>query len=81
MSIAGSVMLPERSNDDVLRELYELIEYADNTCSEPDDFIRGMRFMFDAVANRLGAPKIDNERTVEANSLGIQKPRLAARPS
>lgn len=41
------------STDDLLRELHELIEYADNSCSEPDDFIRGMRFLFDALAQKL----------------------------
>ncbi len=39
--------------DDLLRELYELIEEADNSCSEPDDFIRGMRFLFDALAQKV----------------------------
>ena len=69
-----------KSDDDVLRELYELIEYADNSCSEPDDFIRGMRFLFDAAAERLGAPKIDRERNPEVNGLGVQNPKLTARP-
>lgn len=41
------------STDDLLRELHELIEYADNSCSEPDDFIRGMRFMFEALAQKV----------------------------
>lgn len=73
-------MQREGSNDDVLRELYELIEHADNSCSEPDDFIRGMRFLFEAAAERLGTPKIGSEKKIEANGLGVQKPRLAARP-
>lgn len=73
-------MSREKSDDDVLRELYELIEYADNSCSEPDDFIRGMRFLFEAAAERLGIPKIGSEPNVDASSHVIQKPRIAARP-
>ena len=69
-----------RSDDDVLRELYELIEYADNSCSEPDDFIRGMRFLFDAAAERLGAAKIGIDPNVDASNHAVQKPRIAARP-
>ena len=68
------------SGDDLLRELYELIEEADNSCSEPDDFIRGMRFLFDAAAERLEAPTVGSERNAEANGLRVQKPRIAARP-
>ena len=80
MSVVGSAVSRARSNDDVLRELYELIEYADNSCSEPDDFIRGMRFLFDAAADRLGAAKIGSVPNADANGLVIQKPRIAARP-
>ncbi len=80
MSLVGSAVSREWSNDDVLRELYELIEYADNSCSEPDDFIRGMRFLFEAAAERWGAPKVDIARNPESDGLGVQKPRLAARP-
>jgi hypothetical protein len=64
----------------VLRELCELIEYADNSCSEPDDFIRGMRFLFEAAAERLGTPKIGGEPDVAAISVSVQTPRIAARP-
>jgi hypothetical protein len=49
-------------------------------CSEPDDFIRGMRFLFDAAAERLGAPNIGHESNADASSLVVQRPRIAARP-
>ncbi len=40
--------------NELLRELYEVVAEADNSCSEPDDFLRGMQFMFDLVIEKLG---------------------------
>ena len=39
--------------DDLLRELNALIEYADSSCSESEDFMRGMRFLFDALVEKV----------------------------
>ena len=47
--------------DDLLRQLYAMIEYADNSCSESEEFMRGMQFMFDVAVEKLdrAAPDLD----------------------
>ena len=67
------------SGDNLLRELYELIEEADNSCSEPDDFIRGMRFLFEAAVQRLGSSEVG--QVAEAVMPSARTPKLAARPT
>ena len=56
--------LSRSDTERLLRDLYEVIEVADNSASEPADFIRGMQFMFEMAAGKLAQqgliePKID----------------------
>jgi len=45
---------PTIDPDRLLRELYASIEGADNSCSESEDSMRGMQFMFDLIVEKIG---------------------------
>lgn len=60
--------------DDLLRQLYAMIEEADNSCSQSEEFMRGMQFMFDVTAEKLGraAPNLDKPEAVSPSATPVR---------
>jgi hypothetical protein len=77
--IPHTTKMTDPDRDRILDELWQQIEDADNSCSEPPAFIAGMRYAFDVVQPLLcRLPKTGPCRFSDQSLHQQRDPRIAA---